>query len=303
MIICLILLNHILSLLAIFITTKRGKKKKYRNKRILIIGGTSGLGLSLAFKLSNFNKVIVTGRKYFDTSLLPFDYERMDVKSESEVKKIFAKYNSESFDAVFFCAGYAVVKYFKDIKWEEIRDEFEVNYFGALRVLKCLIETSRDNNEQARGLQSQDTKNNDKRDFIMIGTPLTFFPIGGYSAYSPSKSALYNFFCTIRPEIREINFYFYILSSTKTRGYSRENEEKPSYTKKIEGCTFEVSPDERSDALLNAMRSKSVICSDWMVHLMRGNMECGFLEMVFGWAGGLIFWGFKKFRDSFIKVD
>lgn len=307
------ILFNLLCTFASIVVNRYKRPRKYQNKNILVIGGTSGLGLSLALKLSNHNYVTVTGRSTFDVTYLPLRFIRMDVTLGCT--------DLEEYDVVFYCAGYAVAKYFVDLEWDEVMREFDVNYFGALRMLRTLAGCDRHTSTRDAGAQDESlfsaavrvgrrgdvitradthaghiTK---PRDVVLIGTPLTFFSLPGYAAYSPSKSALYNLFSTVRPELSKmkINLYFYILSTTKTRGYDTENITKPEFTKQIEMWTDETCVDERSDRLLNGMAWSNVVTSDCLVELMRGNMECGIRGIVIGWVGSIVLFFYRRYLN------
>lgn len=255
------IIHLILQGICLIISNLDVKKTKYENKKILIIGGTSGLGLSLALKLSEMNDVTVSGRRDFDTQYLPLEYLKMDVTKEITF--------SDEFDVIFYCTGYANVKRFDDLKIDEFRDQFEVNYFGVVKTLKCLLDVAKRKKKPV--------------DFVMIGSTLTFFSIPGYSAYSPSKSALFDLFSELKYEMRSRNIflYFYILSSTKTPGYDKENRTKPFITKKIENLTDEVDVDSRADTLLAGMKYSHTVSSDNTAWLLK-NIPWNLKELING---------------------
>lgn len=229
------------------------KARKYEGKKILIIGGTAGLGLALAEKLSKYNSVTVSGRKYFDTQQYRFNYIKMDVTKEIEF--------GYEYDVIFFCAGFAKCKYFADYTEDELRVGFEVNYWGPIKALQKTI-----SNQQVF------RHGNKVIDFVLIGTPLSFFPLPGYGAYAPTKSALYNLFSTIKDELlakNKINLFFYILSTTQTPGYDQENLTKPEETYYIEKLTVAELPERRAETLLKGMLRSNLIYSDYFVAIIR----------------------------------
>lgn len=268
--ISLFLSQFLIQLICIFYCTKEDTKKKYKNKKIIIIGGTSGLGLSLALKLSNWNDVTITGRRQFNDKYLPVKFLKMDVQ---KIIKI-----DNNYDVIFYCAGYAVSKYFDHLDMNEIKDEFEVNYFGAVKVLKTII-NERENKNNNNEFKCRDNR---KLDFILIGSPLSFFTLPGYSAYSPTKSALFCLFSTIRPEmkLKNIEMYFYILSTTMTSGYLKENITKPKITMQIENIGSIASADERADTLLTGMLHNHIIYSDLLVFLMKINIDSWIVTVI-----------------------
>ncbi|KRH94661.1 putative 3-ketosphinganine reductase [Pseudoloma neurophilia] len=306
--------NLILQFICIF-STDLPDEKKYKNKEILIIGGTSGLGLALALELANENNVTVTARKELDVKFFQIKYERMDITKEFKIEP--------HYDVIFIAVGFATTKFFENLTESDIRQEFEVNYFGALKVIKKIIEQQQKtsfkdetltrqyqadsmgtSNTQTDQFSSQvknckpseisdkaikvmqrytddkvsskisDNKSlvqRKKKDVIFVGSTLSFFHIPGYSAYSPTKTALYDFYKTVYNELssKDIDLYFYILSSTKTPGYDKENLLKPKITKRIENLTKEENVDVRADTLLNGMRYFKTIPSDSTVWIFR----------------------------------
>lgn len=440
----MVLFHTFLQFLCIFSADLK-EKKKYRNKEILIIGGTKGLGLSLALELSNYNNVTVTARRGLDATFLPIKYENMDITKALCI--------DEKYDAIFITAGYSQPMYFQYLTEKEIRDEFEVNYFGPLRVIRKIIESQQryieksgslqkksvnmvkntgsndgslkanrvsykenktdlnqkpnshtsehcvapgiyllnnpgtnlngrknnflqeeqtsdfkeEKNEDAKeklkevnlnsyndrvsiGKQGQteegsenikktdqkqhvDTNTNSdeikpgaldknwqtvdkinhdfqssiidkkrtpnkkqlkKRDIILIGSTLSFFPIPGFSAYSPTKTALYDFYRTTRHELKELHMdlYFYILSTTETPGYKQENISKPELTKKLENLTKEENVDIRAQTLLNSMKYLKTIPSDSTVWFFRFLPEIFIIEV-----RNVILYFFSHFYD------
>lgn len=435
------LLHISLQLLCIFSANFK-EKKKYENKEILIIGGTKGLGLSIALELSNYNNVTVAARKELDIEFLPIKYEKMDITKEICI--------DQKYDVFFLTAGYSKPKLFQNLTEEEIRDEFEVNYFGPIRVIhkivamqqrspndrdsmqenmpkktddpknptechtqtdieldktqkctrneksvtsnsiskfdskngkrfnsydservvapdmspsekgkisdKCSMMDSKEirngnnteeiiqdsiepcreqismekqprtdddlynikvSNQNLKAQKSKsgkrdygvskkrpntsditedknihyqndisDAKGTDrswiqrKRDVILIGSTLSFFPIPGFSAYSPTKTALYDFFKTARHELKklQVDLYFYILSTTKTPGYKQENITKPEITKRLENFTEEENVDIRTHDLLNSMKYYKTIPSDSTVWILRSLPEIFIIE-------------------------
>lgn len=102
-------------------------------KKALIVGGTSGLGLSIALNLSGYDKIIVLGRHkpeidlplhinfcFFD--ITQYDYSLLDSFSDIQT--------------LIITAGIGRLALFEDIKEQEIIHSFEVNTIGVIRLIK-----------------------------------------------------------------------------------------------------------------------------------------------------------------------
>jgi NAD(P)-dependent dehydrogenase (short-subunit alcohol dehydrogenase family) len=100
---------------------------------IVIIGGTSGIGLETAkyFKQKG-KKVLICGRNNINADI---NFEYVDVKNEESVKKLFQSIDKIS--TIIYSAGITTLKKsiedFDSSIWENIID---VNVTGAMRVLK-----------------------------------------------------------------------------------------------------------------------------------------------------------------------
>ena len=100
---------------------------------VVIIGGTSGIGLETAKYLSSIGKeILICGRNKINEEL---DYKYVDVRDESSISKLFD--SIESIDALIYSAGITTkqssIKDFDKKTWENIVD---VNVTGALLCLK-----------------------------------------------------------------------------------------------------------------------------------------------------------------------
>lgn len=147
------------------------KKNFFRKKKVLIIGGTNGLGLSLASQLKEKGaKVTITGRSKKDLkklkNIFSFKVKKVDVtvnycpkktccgnvgSNDSSKQNICLGYLPfhGSFDIVFYCAGYCSAGYFKDKSVDDYKNEMDVNYIGAIKCLKHFY-SLRNNEEYAQ---------------------------------------------------------------------------------------------------------------------------------------------------------
>ena len=106
-----------------------------KNKNILIIGGSSGIGHALAKLLSPENNIYVASRSSEGTTDLkvkhiPFD-ATVDTLDTSQLPKFL--------DGFVYCPGSINLRPFKGLKVEAFTDDFEINVMGAIKSLKAVL--------------------------------------------------------------------------------------------------------------------------------------------------------------------
>lgn len=242
-----------------YIFAKRTSKDKIYNKKVLIIGGGSGLGRSLAYKLNgSFNKVTITSR---NTNLIEevnsttnFEVFYCDVFDDSSFEKTKTKY-----DIIFYCTGLAIPGPVNKLNLTDFNICEGTNYLGMIKILKNYVEY-----------------NIKPFDFIMIGSTLSTFPLRGYAAYSPTKSAMLSFFYTTYEEFSKmgVKLHFFSPPNMQTRGFEIENESKPTYTKTVESFFTVYDPDDCAAYLIQNFRNRKIITIDWFTYFCHIKFEC-----------------------------
>ncbi len=105
------------------------------NKNILIIGGSSGIGLALAEHLAPQNKVFIASRsgnavQHLDIQHINFDATQDDLDTSQLPDELHG---------FIYCPGSINLRPFKGLKLEAFQSDFEINVLGAIRSLKSVL--------------------------------------------------------------------------------------------------------------------------------------------------------------------
>ncbi|HEY5692212.1 MAG TPA: SDR family oxidoreductase [Cyclobacteriaceae bacterium] len=105
-------------------------------KNILIIGGSSGIGKSLAHQLeSTGHEVIATFNKNKPENASKIKYHHLDVTSE----EIDLDFMPESLDGLVYCPGSIELKPLQRIKDEDFVKDFNLQVLGAIKIIKAAL--------------------------------------------------------------------------------------------------------------------------------------------------------------------
>jgi len=259
------------------------KKHSYRRKRVLVAGGSSGLGLAIATELKRRGATVtVTSRKKDELSKLKkkhgFGVVQLDVTDPESVAK-----TPVGFDYVFSCAGYSKPGLAQDLKIEDMKSMMETNFYGSVLLYMQFLKSASPEKRKA---------------FVFISSTLGLHSFTGYAAYAPSKSALRSFFESVKDEseLRGLDLYIYYVSTIKSPGLENEDRTKPSATFSIEGSSRGSSsaPEARAISLLSGMESSSVVTSDFTTRLFLHASDVSSAPDLISWLISPVFW--KCFR-------
>jgi NAD(P)-dependent dehydrogenase (short-subunit alcohol dehydrogenase family) len=119
----------------------------------LVTGSSSGIGLETSVLLAENGfhtyaavRNLEKSKALIDTAendVLPLQAIELDVSSDTSVKDAITKilYERKRIDVVVNNAGYALVGPFEDSSIEEIKAQFETNFFGPVRVMQAALPT------------------------------------------------------------------------------------------------------------------------------------------------------------------
>jgi NAD(P)-dependent dehydrogenase (short-subunit alcohol dehydrogenase family) len=239
-------------------------------KVAVVTGSSSGIGFETSLLLArnqfktyatmrNLNKTLV-----FDTVLqekIPLTVFQLDVNDESSVTNAIDSILKENgrIDVLVNNAGYSVLGSLEELSLEEIKEEFETNFFGALRVTKAVLPMMRK--------QSSGTIIN----VSSIGGKVGLLPF--FTAYHASKFALEGYTESLRQELNEFGINVILIEPgavgtnfmDNMRNAKNYNPNTSPYAKTIQKF-FEgaqaimanaIHPREVAQVILNAVNSSS----------------------------------------------
>ena len=100
-------------------------------KKILVIGGNSGISKSLVRALSDDSFVVATSRT--ETHL---EYASQTLKFDASSPDQLDLSSLEHLDGVVYCPGSIHLKPFKSLKIEDFQHDLQVNFLGAVSVIQ-----------------------------------------------------------------------------------------------------------------------------------------------------------------------
>ena len=247
------------------------KVKNLKNKHILVLGASSGLGEALCYKIISQEgvKLSIASRREQElkkvqkkcneiNSKSSCDYYIVDITKESSIKnyieKSITKFGFPSL--IINCAGIAHPGFITELNFETYTSDMNLNYFGNLKLLKEIIE--------------QYKINDDIIDIICVGSCLGIIGSIGYSAYCPTKFALKGLLDSLKFELinTKIKLHYYGPSNMLTPGLVQENKTKPKVVSDMENNVKNITAEEAADVLLCNL-DKYIITSEPDLELLK----------------------------------
>ncbi|MEM8521666.1 SDR family oxidoreductase [Flavobacterium sp. PL12] len=165
------------------------------NKVVLITGGSSGIGKSIG-EFLHHKGFIVYGTSRNPERILNsvFPLVALDVRNPTSIHLAVAKIISISgkLDIVINNAGVGITGPLEEIPMEEIKNNFETNFFGPIEVMKAVLPQMR---KQTSGL------------IINITSIAGYMGLPYRSVYSASKGALELITEALRMEVRPFGIH------------------------------------------------------------------------------------------------
>jgi len=120
-------------------------------KVAVVTGSSSGIGYETSIALARSGILTYATMRNLqkatnlesirDKEMLPLKIQQLDVTDDASVNKAIQAIVSESgrIDVMVNNAGYGLVGAFEDLSMDEIRSQFETNFFGVVRVMQSVL--------------------------------------------------------------------------------------------------------------------------------------------------------------------
>ena len=251
------------------------KEKNFKNKHVIILGASSGLGEALSYRLIKQGiKLSIASRReqelkkvqkkcYEINNKSLCDYYLVDITKEEDIKNLFEKsIQKNGFPSLIInCAGIAHPGFITELKMDTYIQDMNLNYFGNLKLLKEII------NQYKKNISSI---KDDTIDIICVGSCLGIIGSIGYTSYCPTKYALKGLLDSLKYELlnTKLNLHYYGPSNMLTPGLVQENKTKPQIVTDMESNAKNISADEAAIVLLSNL-DKYMITSEPDLELLK----------------------------------
>jgi short-subunit dehydrogenase len=166
-----------------------------KNKKVLIVGATGGIGAHLVKLICNSGaQVWIAGRQIAklnliaETNQLPASQLlEVDLSNSDSVQNFVKKIENESFDIYINAAGIGIIKPLNQLQLSDMQLSYQVNVLSTFEIVKAILPKMI---EVKKGL------------IINIPGILGKIPMSGAAAYCASKYALVGMMQSIREELK-----------------------------------------------------------------------------------------------------
>jgi 3-dehydrosphinganine reductase len=236
--------------------------RQFFHKNIIITGGSSGIGLAIAKKFSQFpcqiallardKKKLEKAKEVLSSAHAQIKIFVLDVSRREEVEEVFGKIIKSlgQIDILINNAGISTYDFFAQTSVAELEYVMQVNYFGALYCTKAAWPW---------------LKSSSSGYVVFTASIAGYMGLIGFSSYSPSKFAMVGLAESLRMEGVNDNIHVMILfpPDTKTPMLEEEKELALPQSLALSKNAKVVEPDEVADRLLQGMRKKhfEVFCN------------------------------------------
>ncbi len=270
-----------------------GWKTHFLQKNIVITGGSSGIGRSLALKLAALGaNVTVFARDHDRLSAAldelnearsrddqAFEALSVDVRDYDQVQNAAHDYieRHHRVDILINSAGFCYPALLSDLPPDELKGMVETNLLGPIFLARAFM----------KPLLAQSYGQ-----VVNIASMASFFSFVGIPAYSGAKAGLLAFSRGLKNEFAKTNVSVSVVfpPDTQTPGFDKENETKPVITRKLSANGGVLSPDLVAEEILKGVAARQFqIVPGW------GNWVLSAIGQHLPGCAGLFFdWQWRK---------
>jgi len=249
----------------------------FKNKNVLISGGSSGIGLALAKEfireganvslLARREELLSKAKEQLET--LKIDPAQKTHTFSGDVGdfdklKLALKDQATQFDVLVNCAGIAFPGEFTEMDPARFEEVMQINYMGTVYLTKLVVPGMV---ERRSGY------------VVNISSLAALIGIYGYTAYAPSKYAVRGFSRCLRSELKAYGIDVSVVfpSDTDTPQLAFEHSLIPDITKKINETGGVMKPEKVAEIIMRGLRRRKFT----IVPGLEGNILYG-LSSFFG---------------------
>lgn len=251
---------------------------KLEGKRVVITGGSSGIGFALAklFVKEGVSKLVLVARNEarlkqcveelksltvgsFDGQIIT--HLAMDLSNDGKlVAERFAGLGAV--DVLVNCAGYSVPGEFQKLQLKDFECMMKVNYLGTVYATHAVVPSMIKNKSGQIVFLSS------------VGGQLGVY---GFSAYSPSKYAVRGFAEVLFHELRpyDIGVSLVFPPDTETPGYENENKNKPEICRIISEQAGLWKVDNVATTILEGVKKREFLVGVGSDGYFMNALTCG----------------------------
>lgn len=222
-------------------------------KKVIITGGSSGIGLSFAKKIASWGaEVTLVARRADVLAEAKREVESaasratvrtlsLDVAKEDDVVRVMPGHlEAHGADMLVNNAGVVMPGRFLELPSSQFRQMMDVNYFGSVYMAKAVLPH----------LVERRTGH-----LLNVSSLAGVMGIYGYTAYAASKFALVGLSQALRAEMwpHGVRVGVCLPPDTDTPQLAFENQHKPAETKAIAGTVKTLSPEAVATAMAEGM--------------------------------------------------
>ena len=250
-----------------------------------------------------------------------FHFISADLTSSAEATRVLSEttaWNNDSPpDIVWCCAGSSYPALFIDAPVTTHQSHFETNYLSAVYIAHAALQlwlkpSQKPSDTSPTSLTTSTAQIPLPRHIVFTSSVAAFYPIAGYSPYSPTKASLRTLTDTLSQELllypptpaRPAVIPHCIFPATiLSQGYIEENKCKPPVTLKLEEADDGLTPEEVAEASVKGLeRGKEMVTTDFLGGLMwqsvmgfsRKSLWDTLMGMVVLWVVGWVRWDMDR---------
>jgi len=242
--------------------------EKMETKVVLITGASAGIGLAAAVQLMNKGVKVYAASRRGGVNQKAVNgpgeliHVKMDVNNEPEIGSVLHQILKENnrLDALICNAGNGIAGSVEDTSTEEVRYQFETNFFGAVKTINACLPVFR---KHGYGK------------IMATSSVAAIVPIPFQAFYSAGKSALLVYMQALAIEVKPYGIQCCIIlpGDTKTDFTSaRKYTEKSQSPESVYGKTMQASVGKMEKEEQNGMDA-NVVASEMVKQIMSNRMK------------------------------